>query len=124
MEMGDFLGKVAFIVGMMFAFFGGIWGGTAYPTNDAVVAILLICGIFIGFLNVTAKEAPTVLVATVALIIVALLAVSNVGYVSIRDMSVAVWENTTGIVSCFAILMLPAAVIISIKAVIATAQRD
>lgn len=124
MEMGDLLGKVAFIVGMIFAFIGGIWGGTSVPTNDAVVAILLICGIFIGFLNVTAKEAPTVLVATVALIVVAILVQQPGIVLSIAGMSQAVWENTTGIVCCFSILMLPAAVLISIKAVVATAQRD
>jgi hypothetical protein len=123
MSMGDFLGKVAFIVGMLFAIIGGIWGGTSLPTNDAVVAILLICGIFIGLLNVTAKEAPTVLAATVALIIVGLWGVNATSY-PVQDFSQAIWENTVGIVCSFAILMLPAAVIIAIKAVIATAQRN
>lgn len=121
--MSDFLGKVAFIVGLLFAFIGGIWGGKSLPENDAVVAILLICGIFIGLLNVTAKEAPTVLAATVALIIVGLWGVNSTSW-PVQDFSQAIWENTVGIVCSFAILMLPAAVIIAIKAVIATAQRD
>jgi len=124
MALSDFLGKVAFIVGLLFAFFGGIWGGNDVPTNDAVIAILLICGILIGLLNVTIKEAGTVLIATVALLIVSLWMNLYTASDPIWHLSAAIWENTNGIVTSLAILMLPAAVFIAIKAVLATADRD
>lgn len=124
MALTDFLGKLAFIVGILFAFFGGIWGGENVPTNDAVVAILLICGILIGLLNITTKEAPTVLIATIALLIVSIWITSNLNFYPIYDLSAAIWENTVGVVSSLAILMMPAAIIISIKAILATANRD
>ena len=123
MALSDFLGKVAFIVGILFAFFGGIWGGEDVPTNDAVIAILLICGILIGLLNITIKEASTVLIATIALLIVSLW-MTEYASSPIWHLSAAIWENTAGIVTSLAILMLPAAVFISIKAVLATANRD
>jgi hypothetical protein len=63
------VGKVAFVVGVLFAIVGGIWGGKSVPTNDFVIVVLLIAGILIGLLNITAKEAATVLSAAVALII-------------------------------------------------------
>lgn len=123
MSMADFIGKVAFIVGILFAFFGGIWGGENVPTNDFVIVMLLICGILIGLLNITTREAPTVLIATIALVLVSLW-IDVTGYHSLYDFSAAIWENTTGVVTSLAILMVPAAVIISIKAVLATANRD
>lgn len=123
MALGDFLGKVAFIVGLLFAFFGGIWGGESVPTNDFVIVMLLICGMLIGLLNITVKEAGTVLIATVALLVVSFW-INWIGEWTIGDFSAAIWENTTGVVTSLAILMMPAAVFISIKAVLATADRD
>jgi uncharacterized membrane protein YoaK (UPF0700 family) len=67
------VGKVAFVVGVLFAIVGGIWGGKSHPTNDFVIVVLLIAGILIGLLNITAKEAPIVLSAAVALIILGIL---------------------------------------------------
>jgi len=124
MTLGDFLGKVAFILGILMAFFGGIWGGQSVPTNDAVIAILLICGILIAVFNITVREASTVLIATVALVIVSIWGASLYASYPIYHLNAAIWENTVGIVSSLAILMVPAAVIISIKAVLATANRD
>ena len=129
MTLWDLIGKLAFVVGLLMAFFGGIWGGESVPENDAVVAILLICGILIALLNITTREASTVLIATVALVIVSIWGTIQEYYFlspsyPIYHLSKAVWENTIGIVSCLAILMVPSAVIISIKAIIATANRD
>jgi hypothetical protein len=59
----------AFVVGVLFATFGGIWEGAAEPTNRAMVAVLLIAGIIIGLLNITGKEATAVLMATMALVL-------------------------------------------------------
>lgn len=114
------LGKVAFVVGVLFAIFGGIWGGKMEPTNDAVIIILLIAGLLIGLLNITAKEAPVVLGATVALVVLAIWGNSG-AYHPILKLSQGLGENVAGIVDAFAILMAPAAIIIAIKAVIATA---
>ena len=66
------LGEAAFVVGVLFATFGGIWGGAAEPTNRAMVAVLLIVGIIIGLLNITGKEATAVLMATMALIVLSI----------------------------------------------------
>ena len=115
------LGKVSFVVGILIAIIGGIWGGKAEPTNDGVVVILLIAGILIGLLNVTAKEAPVVLAAVVALLILALWG-NSTAYQPILHLSQGLGENVAGIVDAFAILMAPAAIIIAIKAVIATAS--
>jgi len=115
------VGTVAFVVGIIFAICGGIWGGTAAPTNDAVVAILLIAGLLIGLLNITAKEAPAVLTAAVALLVLAVWGWSA-AFAPVQHLSQALYENVAGIVTCLALLVAPAAVIIVLKIVIATAK--
>jgi hypothetical protein len=115
------VGKVAFVIGVLFAIFGGVWGGKAAPTNDGVVIVLLIAGILIGFLNITAKEASVVLAATVALIVLAIWGHSD-AFKPVLHVSQGLGENVIGVVDCFGLLMAPAAIIIAIKAVIATAK--
>lgn len=121
--MLSLLGKAAFLVGIIFAIAGGIWGGEDLPTNDTVVVVLLVAGIIIGLLNVSAKEAPVVLSATIALVVLGIWGV-GAGAAPVANVSQALWENLVGVVDAFAILMVPAAVIIAIKAVIATADTD
>ncbi len=115
------VGKIAFVVGVLFAIFGGIWGGESYPTKEWVIWVLLIAGVLIGVLNVTAKEAPTVLAASVALIILAIWGFTPAA-APIALVSETLAENLQGVVSAFGLLMAPAAIIVAIKAVIATAQ--
>jgi hypothetical protein len=115
------VGKAAFVVGVLFAIFGGIWGGKSVPTNDGVIVVLLIAGVLIGLLNITAKEAAVVLSAAVALIILGIWGDSTAAQ-PVYDVSEALWENMLGVVCAFALLMAPAAIIIAIKAVIATAK--
>jgi hypothetical protein len=117
----ELIGKIAFLVGVIFAIVGGIWGGKAAPTNDTVVLVLIIAGILIGLLNITAKEAPVVLVAVIALLVLAIWGASP-AYQPIEHLSTGLAENVVGIVDSFGILMAPAAIIISIKAVIAAAS--
>lgn len=116
--MVSLIGKLAFVVGVLFALIGGIW----WPDNGAVVAILLIAGIIIGFLNISGKEAPVVLSAAVALIILGIWGGSD-AFAPVAKFSTWLSENVMGVVSCFAMLTAPAAIIIAIKAVISTANR-
>ena len=115
------VGKVAFVVGVLFAIFGGIWGGRDIPTNDGVVAVLLIAGVLIGLLNITAKEAPVVLAGAVALVVLGIWGTSY-AFLPVYNLSQGLGENVMGIVDSFAILMAPAAVIVAVKAVLATAK--
>ena len=115
------IGKVAFEVGVLFAIIGGIWGGVSVPTNHVVIWVLLVAGILIGLLNVTAKEGATVLTAAVALIILGIWGFTG-AYAPVYDVSKVLADNVLGVVCCFALLMAPAAIIVAIKAVISTAK--
>ena len=115
------VGKVAFVVGVLFAIFGGIWGGEAAPTNDGVIIVLLIAGILIGFLNITAKETTQVLAATMALVVLAIWGTTS-AFGPVLHLSESLGENVIGLLDAFALLMAPAAIIIAVKAVIATGK--
>ncbi len=115
------IGKVAFVVGVVVAVFGGIWGGESLPTNDFVIWVLLLAGIAIGLLNVTAREASVILGAAVALIVLGIWGLAG-GLTPVYDISVPLAENVLGIVYCFGLLMAPAAIIVAIKAVISAAS--
>ena len=115
------VGTVAFVVGVLFAIIGGIWGGDTYPTNHLVIWVLLVAGVLIGLLNITAKEGATVLAAAVALIILGIWGFTPAA-APIALVSKPLADNLQGVVCCFALLMAPAAFIIAIKAVISTAK--
>ncbi len=115
------VGKIAFVVGVVIAIIGGIWGGDVLPEKDWVIWLLLIAGILIGLLNVTAKEAGIVLTAAVALIVISIWGLAG-GFLPVADVNETLANETQGIVYCFGLLMAPAAIIVAIKAVISTAK--
>lgn len=98
------IGFWAFIIGLVIALVAGI----VAPANSIVILVLIILGLIIGFLNITAKEMMLFLVAVIALVSVgnvfAPLTAANIGkYLG----------NMLGYVST---LMAPAAIVCAIKA--------
>ena len=65
--MYEKLGQWSFIVGILLAIIAGLVPGLATPT---ITWILVILGLVVGFLNITAKETSEFLVATIALLLV------------------------------------------------------
>ncbi len=105
------IGFWAFIVGLIIAVVVGILaalGIVGASVMPAIIIVLIILGLIVGFLNITAKEILLFLVATIALIVVggvfAPLKVFSIG--AILD----------AILALVATLMAPAAVVAAIKA--------
>jgi hypothetical protein len=104
---GNVLGMIgfwAFIVGLVLAVVCGI----VAPQNPIIVIILVILGLIVGFLNITAKETMLFLVATIALIVVGGV------FEPIKVMDIGKILNS--MLSYVAVLMAPAAVVAAIKA--------
>jgi len=99
-----YLGFGAFVVGLILAVVAGI----LWPSNTTIIIVLLILGILIGLLNITAKETMLFLIAVIALIVV-----GNV-FAPLKVLSVGVYLGN--ILNYIAILVSPAAVIAAIKA--------
>ena len=99
-----FLGFGAFIVGLILA----VVAGLLWPSNTTIIVVLIILGIIIGLLNITAKETMLFLIAVIALVVV-----GNV-FVHLKVLSLGVYLGS--ILSYIAILVSPAAIIAAIKA--------
>ena len=58
------VGKWAFLIGILLAVLAGFW------TISGVAIILVILGLIVGFLNITAAEVESYLVAVIALLVI------------------------------------------------------
>lgn len=105
-----FIGFWAFIIGFILAIVAGIF----WPTNQAIVIVLVILGIIIGFLNVTAKEFTLLLLATIALVVV--------GNAFAPLVALRVGEVLGNILSRIGVLVAPAAIIAAVKALWSVAK--
>jgi hypothetical protein len=99
-----FVGFWAFIIGFVLAILAGIF----WPANQTIIVVLVILGIIIGFLNVTAKEFMLFLLATIALVVV--------GNAFAPLAGLRVGEILGNILGYIAVLVAPAAVIAAVKA--------
>jgi hypothetical protein len=98
------IGFWAFILGLVIAVVAGI----AWPANQIFIIILMVLGLIVGFLNITAKEILLFLVATIALVVV--------GNVFAPLTALGVGKVLGDILAYVAALMAPAAIVAAIKA--------
>lgn len=98
------IGFWVFIVGLAAAVLGGIF----VPQNDILIIILIIFGLAIGFLNITAKEIMLFLVATIALV--------SVGNVFAPLTAANIGKYLGNMLGYVATLMAPAAIVCAVKA--------
>jgi hypothetical protein len=109
-NVASMIGFWAFIIGLVIALAVGIMAalGTAGAIMPATIIVLIILGLLIGFLNITAKEILLFLVATIALIVV--------GSVFAPLTTFSVGKILDAILALIATLMAPAAIVAAIKA--------
>jgi hypothetical protein len=98
------IGFWAFIIGLILC----VVAGFAWANSNGVVIALLILGLIIGFLNVTAKETMLFLVATIALMV----AGRVFGPLTVLSLG----KHLDNVLVYVATLMAPAAIIAAIKA--------
>ncbi len=108
--------NVAAIIGII-AVIGGIGlaivGGIVSMDNSAIILTLVILGILVGLLNVTAKEVVPFMVAAIALVVV-----GQLGFTALDDIWSGLGTHLTAIVKYFAQFMAPAAVISALRALV------
>ncbi len=109
---------VAIIAGLALGFMD--WDGQDVSTSHGYVTLLmLILGIVIGLTSITAKEVTPFLIATIALLVAA---ASNVWY-PLSNVHELLYEWASYILTYIVAFAAPAAVIISIKSVLAMAKE-
>ena len=107
------IGSWAFIIGVIIAIILGIWAGyTNVPMNATLIIILVILGLIVGFLNVTGKETTAFLLAALSLVLVT--------YFS-KDVYKAV-SYLPQVLDAIMIFVVPATIIVALKAIWALAS--
>ncbi len=106
------IGHYAFLAGILLALLAGMIKD--FLPVETTTLILVILGLVVGFLNVTAKETIEFLVAAVALMIAGsanLTAIPGLG------------AHLQAILSYIVVFVAPAAIVVSFKAIYALAER-
>lgn len=102
------MGKWVFLIGVIIAIVAGLVGGASYW-----VWLLVVLGLIVGFLNITAKETTPFLIASIALI----LTTTALGSIQlIGDYLTAILENVR-------IFVAPAAIVAALKAIFVLAAK-
>lgn len=118
-------GELAFLGGIVLAFIVGLASGLI---GDAllpyVMAVLIVLGLVVGFMNIKEKEVNSFLMATIALLLVSTSWASMMGYLAVvlGALGPTLTSAITGIMSALISFISPAAFIVALKALYNLAQ--
>jgi hypothetical protein len=113
--MNPKVGQYSFLAGVILALVAGLLGGIM--SAAMVTLILVILGLIVGFLNVTAKETTGFLVASVALIVAGS---ANLGAITL----LGIGDILASMLGYIVVFVAPAAIIVALKAVVAAASTE
>lgn len=110
------VGHYTFIAGVILAIIAGFIAGILRASFPFTTLLLVLLGILVGFLNITAKETTEFLVAAIALIV----AGTSSGILTIIP---RIGFTLNSILSAITVFVAPAAIIVALKAVITLAKK-
>jgi len=99
---------ISFIAGYLIAIVAGIW----WPDNGAILSILAIMGLLVGFFNITGREVVPYLIAAVALVLIG----TAHPFEPLRTVNESLVDNIDDIVMLMAVFTAPAALVQAIRA--------
>ncbi|MDP2749937.1 MAG: hypothetical protein Q8O89_03845 [Nanoarchaeota archaeon] len=113
------VGSWAFIIGIVIAIIAGlVYATDAKGLSGAIVSILVVLGLIVGFLNVTGKETMSFLAAAVSLIIVTYFGGNTLGSIAV------VGAYLSSIFGAMMAFVMGATVIVCLKAIWALAADE
>jgi len=110
------IGSWAFIIGVVVALLIGVFSGGA--TNPVATSVLIILGLIVGLLNVTGRETTPFLLATVSLVIVSFMGGPILANVA------AIGATLQAILNAITTFVIPATIIVALKAIYALAHDE
>ena len=110
------VGAWAFIVGMILAFLGGIIISLGVDAA-IIIGILVICGLIVGFINVSERETKDYLLAAVSLVVVTALGGTYLSTVPL------IGEYLEAVMRALMAFVVPATIIVALKAIYNMAKR-
>lgn len=119
------VGRYAFLLGVLLAVVWAIIAvlNPAMATSTIVLSVLVILGLIIGLLNITAKETMPFLVASVVLVIMFGFGSTYLGLVGQNSTFDFIGKFLQGLLTYLMILVVPAGIIVSLKELYAFAEK-
>ncbi len=111
------IGSLAFILGVVIAIVSGLIQLDG-QTKAMVTSLLIVLGLIVGFLNVTGKETTPYLIAAVSLVLV-----SDAGRASMEAIQV-IGPYLAGLFGAVMSFVIPAIIVVSLKAIYALASEE
>ena len=112
------VGAWAFIIGMILALIGGLLVGLNIGIEPAlIVGILVVCGLVVGFINVSEKQTKDYLLAALALVIVTALGGTYLSTVPLLG------DYLDSVLGAFMAFVVPATIIVALKAIYGLAKN-
>ncbi len=113
-KVAGIIGGLAFFIGFILSLVGGF----VARGEGGIVLALVVLGILVAVLNITAKEVTAVMIAAIALIVAGGADI----FTPLDELINGLGAGINGIVNYLAVFMVPVAVISAIRAVIALAR--
>ena len=112
--MASQVGKWAFLIGVVLAVITGIGTGLAqeWGTNPWLMLLLVVLGLVVGFVNITAKEVQGFLVAAVALLVA-----GTANLAEVNTLVPSLGDILEGIIKMVIYVVAPAALIVCLRAI-------
>ncbi|HIH32143.1 TPA: hypothetical protein HA235_05535 [Candidatus Woesearchaeota archaeon] len=109
------VGSWAFIFGVVIALIVGIFSPTG---NTVATTVLIVLGLIVGFLNVTGRETTPFLLAAISLVLVARFGGDVLGLVA------KIGPYLQGMLIGLMTFVIPATIIVALKAIYALAHNE
>lgn len=110
------IGSWAFIIGVLVAILIGLFSKMA--ASNVIMSVLVVMGLIVGFLNVNGRETMTFLLAAVSLVIVTSFGGNVVATIS------GVGPYLQGILNAMVVFIVPATIVVALKAIYALAYDN
>ncbi len=102
------IGRWSFLLGVILSLLAGFGGQI-----PALITVLFILGLIVGFLNITEKESTSFLVAVIALLVIG---IAGLQFGKFTPIIIAILQNLIAFVSA-------AAIVVALKQVLSIAKR-
>jgi len=119
------VGRYAFLLGVLLSVVWAIIAiiNPAVATNTLVLSILVILGILVGLLNISAKETMPYLLASVVLVIMFGFGSTYLGLVGQGTTFDFIGRFLQGLLTYLMILVVPAGIVVALKELYAFAEK-
>jgi len=112
------LGAWAFLIGVVLALAAGIL--SFGELSQLMLAVLVILGVIVGFINVSSKDVNTFLMAALSLVIVSFAGLQ--GIVDAEILNIEIGKMVSATLGSLLVLLVPATIIVALKSLFSISQ--